>query len=322
MDHPSHRELRSGFSLVGQAVRGRWPEILPALGIDPSFLTGRHGPCPGCGGKDRYRFDDRAGAGSFICSGGGAGAVAGDGFGLLCHVYGWAPSEALRRVAELALPGTRSCCELSPMPAAVLASVPAKELRRWSAQAQSIWARSLPLRGTPGEAYFLGRVCVLPPEDGDLRFLAPRDHHPPTLVARITDAVSAEPLTLHFTPLTDAGRGKRKLLAGHAKAGGVVRLWPDEAVTYGLGIAEGIETALSLAHAYQPVWAAVDSGNLARLPVLAGIESLIIAQDGDAAGQRASTALAKRWHAAGREVAIIASQPGQDLNDDVREVAA
>ena len=40
-----------------ERARGRWKEILPQLGIDPKFLTNRHGPCPLCGGRDRYRFD-------------------------------------------------------------------------------------------------------------------------------------------------------------------------------------------------------------------------------------------------------------------------
>ena len=51
----------------------RWREILPLLGIDTTFLVNRHGPCPLCGGKDRFRFDDRDGSGSYYCSRCGAG---------------------------------------------------------------------------------------------------------------------------------------------------------------------------------------------------------------------------------------------------------
>ena len=46
------------FAMVKIAAHGRWPEILAALGIDPAALRNRHGPCPGCGGRDRFRFDD------------------------------------------------------------------------------------------------------------------------------------------------------------------------------------------------------------------------------------------------------------------------
>jgi phage/plasmid primase-like uncharacterized protein len=87
------------FASVHARARGRWSEILAALSIDPNALRNRHGPCPGCGGRDRFRFDDRK-IGRFYCSGGGADPVSGDGFGLLQHVYGWTAREALERVAQ------------------------------------------------------------------------------------------------------------------------------------------------------------------------------------------------------------------------------
>ncbi len=60
------------FDTVERA-HGRWTEILPLLGVDPRFLVNRHGPCPLCGGKDRFRFDDKDGSGSYYCNGCGAG---------------------------------------------------------------------------------------------------------------------------------------------------------------------------------------------------------------------------------------------------------
>ena len=45
-------------------ARGRWPGILTALGVPAKALRNRHGPCPVCGGKDRFRFDDKGGAGN------------------------------------------------------------------------------------------------------------------------------------------------------------------------------------------------------------------------------------------------------------------
>ncbi len=52
---------------------GRWKGILPSLGIPSKALTNRHGPCPMCGGKDRFRFDDKGGRGTWFCSHCGAG---------------------------------------------------------------------------------------------------------------------------------------------------------------------------------------------------------------------------------------------------------
>src|ERR1700730_11381374 len=54
-----------------ERARGRWREILPALGIAESFLTGRNCPCPMCGGRDRFRFLDHRGQdgdGMWVCN--------------------------------------------------------------------------------------------------------------------------------------------------------------------------------------------------------------------------------------------------------------
>lgn len=193
------------------------------------------------------------------------------------------------------------------------------------------WASYGPVSGD-GLAYLHARQCLVPPADGGLRYHPALHHWPsgyvgPALVALVTDAVSAEPLTMHFTWIRSDGtkadiKRPRLLLFGHPKAGGVISLWPDEAVTYGLAVAEGIESALSIAHAHAPAWSCIDAGNLASFPVLAGIESLVIAADHDAAGTgipRASRACAERWAAAGREVYVVAAPTrGQDINDVAR----
>src|SRR5580704_6747854 len=56
-----------------EQAHGQWPYILEAAGIEPSHLQNKHGPCPICGGKDRFRFDDKEGRGTFICTQCGAG---------------------------------------------------------------------------------------------------------------------------------------------------------------------------------------------------------------------------------------------------------
>ena len=66
-------------------ARGRWQQILPKLGVDPRYLVNRHGPCPLCGGRDRFRFDDKDGSGSYFCGQCGAGA----GLILLQKLNGW-----------------------------------------------------------------------------------------------------------------------------------------------------------------------------------------------------------------------------------------
>ncbi|KXU91080.1 hypothetical protein CI15_00330 [Paraburkholderia monticola] len=191
-----------------------------------------------------------------------------------------------------------------------------------------LWDACEPLKGSVAVDYLASRKCVLPPDDGDLR-QHPNLKHPsgyvgPALVARVTDAVTGDAISLHRTWVRADGRKayvgvSRMLLAGHRKQGGVIRLWPDEAATSTLGIAEGIESALSLAWAVQPVWALIDAGNLAKLPVLAGIETLVIAKDNDPAGVAAADECGRRWVEAGAEV-LVSQQTENDLNDTILEM--
>lgn len=54
-------------SAIATAARGRWPHILSALGINVPNGK-RHGACPVCGGKDRFRLDDKEGRGTWFCN--------------------------------------------------------------------------------------------------------------------------------------------------------------------------------------------------------------------------------------------------------------
>jgi hypothetical protein len=198
----------------------------------------------------------------------------------------------------------------------------------WSAEAEGIWARGVPIVGTVVETYLRGRGCAMPDGD-DIRLLRPFSQFPwPRMVARVTDAVTGLPASLHFTSLKLDGSGKapvpkqKLLLGGHRKAGGVIRLTDAAEVTAGLGVAEGIETALSvMAGGWRPVWAAIDAGNIAAFPVLDGVESLTVFADHDPAGLKAAQACQARWRQAGRESSIVAPPTaGADWND-AREAA-
>lgn len=192
-----------------------------------------------------------------------------------------------------------------------------------SAQGYAIWHMAHPiLPGTPAADYLRLRRCALPPEAGHLRWL-PAYRHPsgyvgPCLVALLTDTQTAIAQSLHFTWI-DGGRKAdvtppRLLFKGHRKAGAVCRLYPRGHAPHGLGIAEGIETALSLAHGLTPVWACIDAGNLAAFPVLPNVARLVIARDRDPAGGKAAAQCAARWAGADREV-LVTRQDVNDLND-------
>lgn len=207
---------------------------------------------------------------------------------------------------------------------------PAAQPRQYqtlSSFGRQLWAscRSIDPESPAGH-YLRGRGCLLPHPEGDLRWHPalkhPGGHIGPALVALVTDVHAAERwLTIHRTWIQADGRKAeietpRLLLAGHPKAGGVIRLWPDELVSTGLAIAEGIETALAAAQRFTPIWASIDAGNLGAFPVLGGIEALTIIVDHDRAGVNSALNLGRRWRQAGREVFVLyPEKPGTDWCD-------
>jgi hypothetical protein len=188
----------------------------------------------------------------------------------------------------------------------------------------------MPARGTIAEAYLHSRGLAL--EAG-----APIRFHPrawrnkengppcPAMISLMTSPETGEATGAHCTYLRADGSGKAE--GGRAKimlgAAGIIRLSPDDCVTCGLGIAEGIETGLSIMQRFgwRPVWAASSAGGVARFPVLPGIEALTIFADQDSAGIEAARICAGRWNEAGREARILAPPQG-DFDDLAKAVAA
>ncbi|MET3411650.1 toprim domain-containing protein [Methylobacterium sp. 1030] len=146
----------------------------------------------------------------------------------------------------------------------------------------------------------------------------------PAMVALVRNIVTNQPQAIHRSALSHEGRkvevdGKDRLALGSIR-GGAVKLTPDEEVTTCLGIAEGVETALSFRRLPEfgasPVWSVLNAGGITSFPVLPGIECLWIAVDNDPAGRGASELCADRWRRAGREVLLVhPTGDGADLND-------
>lgn len=83
-------------SQVAAAAVGRWADIFPLVEVD--IPEGRrHGPCPACGGKDRFRMDDKNGRGDWICNQCGSG----DGLDLVRRVHNISVLDAARRVGDV-----------------------------------------------------------------------------------------------------------------------------------------------------------------------------------------------------------------------------
>ena len=87
---------------VISASENNWPHVLGCLNINVPDSPRRHAPCPACGGKDRFRFDDN-GRGSFICNQCGAG----DGLDLIKRVNNCDTTEAAPLMFWVLITGQR-----------------------------------------------------------------------------------------------------------------------------------------------------------------------------------------------------------------------
>ncbi|MER9209180.1 toprim domain-containing protein [Mesorhizobium sp. M0771] len=245
----------------------------------------------------------------------------GDLVDLVVRETGWSPADAIHWLLGFGGSNPRLAHSLAAAEANGVA-----EQQIWSDKAQAVWDRSVPLTGTIGEGYLRKRHCFVQ-DAAHLRFLAATDAHPPAVVALVTDFLSGARMTLHFLRL-DPGTVTKLVegnMLGHKLDGGVVRLVPGVEVGGSLGVAEGIETALSvIAGGRGPVWATLGKGNMAKLPPVATVGDLNIWADNDKhqLGLKAANALATRWHIAGHVTRINAPRDvGADWNDVIRGLA-
>lgn len=198
-----------------------------------------------------------------------------------------------------------------------------------TARALALWSETVDPIGTPVESYLARRGIA---EISEAAGHAIRYHKAcpfagqrvPAMVVLVRNVITDEPQAIHRTALSLAGKkiqvdGKDRLALAPI-AGGAVKLTPDESVTLCLGVAEGIETALSLQlvpeFGRSPVWALISASGVGSLPVLSGVEALWVAVDHDTAGNKAACAVGNRWRNAEQEVFFVTPKtPGADLND-------
>jgi hypothetical protein len=206
--------------------------------------------------------------------------------------------------------------------------------------AARLWQEAIPINGTLAAIYLAHRDLGLPAEilDGHaVRFHGAcpyrledgRMAKLPTMLAAMVDIRTNALRGVHRTALATDGFGKSvvpglgnpKKMLGTA-AGACVKLSPDDHVTLGLHIAEGIETTLAcMDMGFRPIWAALSAGSIASFPTLAGVEELTVFADHDAngAGLNAARRCAARWSQAAHQVTIaFPASPGHDWADDVR----
>jgi putative DNA primase/helicase len=293
-------------------AKGKWRGILLSLGIPETALRDKHGPCPMCGGEDRFRWDNKDGRGTYVCNQCGAG----DGMKLAQGFTGKPFAEVARQIDELI--GNLK-------PDAVKRPEMTDDQRRQALRA--VWVETKPMQaGDIADRYLTARGLGEPVYPKALRFgAALKDGDggvKPCMVAMVSGP-DGQAVTMHRTFLRPDGSAKaemaapRKLMPGPLPDGACVRLSDYHGGP--LGIAEGIETALSASAIFSlPVWAAINSNMLEKWFPPEGCEEVAVFGDNDPkfGGQAAAYRLAHRLSVKGLHVTVhIPEFAGEDWND-------
>jgi putative DNA primase/helicase len=293
--------------MISTADRARhhWPEILPMLGVEARFLTGRHGPCPMCGGKDRFRFTDKDGDGWYY----GNQCGPGSGLLLLRRLHGWDHAEACHQVDEVLGAGQQCPSVESPSRgnAAKLAAIhklisgaTAPEIVTHYLQSRGIAESSSALLGHPACSYF----------DENRH----RRGSFPAIVAPIL-APDGKLVCAHRVYLADVEPRKKNTEVAGTLKGAAVRLHEVEDE---MGLGEGIETCLAAHQLFGiPMWAALTAYGVETFEPPAGVQRLHIFgdNDGNFTGQRAAFVLAHRLARTIEVLVNIPTDPDTDWND-------
>ncbi|MGB3314095.1 MAG: primase-helicase zinc-binding domain-containing protein [Albidovulum sp.] len=289
-------------------ARGKWKGVLATLGVPEEALQNKHGPCPMCGGSDRFRWDNKDQRGTYICNQCGAG----DGMKLLMAVRQWDFATAAREVEAII---GRVAGELAPR-------APSEDENR--KKLREVLSSCRPIqRGDPVDRYLSARGLEEHIYPSDLltceRCWFEDGVFYPAMVAIVRDAFGKE-INLHRTFLGDGCKAPvdspRRFMPGTLGEGSCIRLGPVNRI---LGIAEGIETALAASHRFMmPVWSALNAAMLQKWVPPLGVEEIVIYGDNDEnfTGQAAAYSLAHRFRLKGIAASVsIPLRSGTDWAD-------
>lgn len=265
------------------AMRGKWESALSAYGLSDKQLSGKHCECPICGGSDRFRFDNKDEIGTWFCNQCGAG----EGFKLLMMMTGRGfhdvASDLDKRIGNFDTTEARAKPESSNLIGVIAKGITAIS----DIDPVTRYLRSRGINKIPREF---------------LRYNAAAFHwgeqrNYPAMIAALRD-VDGRAKGYHVTYLTDrgakAGIDKSRMYTPGKTGECVIRL---SAIAEHIGLAEGIETALSVTQLYGvPCWATGDAGRMERFIPPAGVDRVTVFCDMDEnhTGEAAAESLAKR----------------------------
>ena len=287
---------------VVAAAAGHWPDVLAGLGIETP-CRGKHGPCPACGGKDRFRLDDKGGRGTFICGQCGAG----DGLDLVCRVTSKNPKEAAELVAPLV---GLSAGGLDPVERERIhqqQQARAEQERKQEEQQRQKAARR-------------AAAIISDCEQGNTHYVERKgfgSHLNAVNRTLIREGGENYPAGSLVIPLTnEAGElvnvqlighdGSKRYLAGGQKAGAFHRIDGGELVAVVEGYATGLSVHLAIG---ATVYCAMDAGNLLAVAQIARRQHpkarLLLCGDNDE-GTKGNPGKAKAEHAAATVGGLVA----------------
>jgi putative DNA primase/helicase len=301
-----------------------WRNVLLSAGLSERQLSKKNGPCPVCTGNDRYHFSNKYGRGDAYCR--QCGHL--DGFKLLTGALGIDFAEARRRVMSIAGISDTEHEPITPRsPVADDPEQPARPTQR----VRALIRESCAVEDCEPAVLYLDSRALWPlPQGHGLRAHPSVEYWQegkrigryPALIAAVRD-MCGELVTVHVTYLTPAGEKlsnyePRKILSAMtAREGCAVPLMPHGDT---LGIAEGIETALSAARMHeQPVWAALNTSLLMKWEPPHTVSKVVIFADRDVAGLDAATKLMERLQE--RVRLVIKTPQSKDWNDALRSAA-
>jgi len=276
--------------ILKERANGNWFGILRQSGIQEKYLKNKHCPCPLCGGKDRYRWDNLNGDGNYYCNQCGPG----NGFQLIQRFHNWSFGQTAQFVEN---------CVGSENPIIKTngdygKEQDFKEAEKARAFIENIIAQTVPIQeGDMAYQYLKGRGLNEIPQTlfyHPSLFEVSTKKYYEGLIAPITSP-EGKIIALQRTFLKDGKkapienpRQMTKVIEKTNKS--AIRLFKPERNR--LAITEGTETGLAVHELYKtPVWSVISTSGMKSFIPPEGIETLGVFVDNDVAGIEAGAFL-------------------------------